>query len=138
MLAQATSDLFGYLTGIPALAQTTGLAVGGALPDPGDALVKLPAAWILFAGEETLEDERVGQPSVLGNGVLTFWVMLYIPYKGQADLLATQLPLLEAVKQAIHGQTASTGKRWQFQASHLVLINTDRMGYRLIFSVDSI
>ena len=69
---------------------------------------------------------------------LAYTVLLYVPYTSQTDLIATQLPLLETLISTVTGQTAPSGQRWFFNDFKLVLVNPDRLGYRISFLLDSI
>lgn len=139
-IANCAQDIFSKVSAIPALAQSTGLTVGGQEPDPGMTKIPLPAAWVLFS-EAT--NQNVGQlenlPPRLSNVLLQQTIMLHVPYKSQSDLITNQLPLLESVIQAIQGTTVgpsdAASQRWNLHSVKLVAINTDRQIFRLIFEL---
>ena len=138
-LSAAAHDLYTKIQAIPALASSTGLTVGGREPDPGLTQIPLPAAWILLS---QFDNENLGtllnRPPTVANVRALYGVMLYVPYKSQSDLIDNQLPLLEQVIAAIQGTPiANTGasQRWSLQSGKLVLLNTDRLGYHLVFEL---
>ena len=137
MIDLCASDLYTKVQAIPAIATATGLAVGGKSPDPGLTKMTLPAAWILFEAAQSTVDANSRVPSTNLPALLSFAVMLYVPYTGQQDLIANQLPLIELVAKTVHGTNTPTGQRWRFITAKLVLVNPDRMGYRLTFLVDA-
>ena len=138
MIAESINDLYGRLSAIPALASSIGLLVGGKAPDPGLAKMPLPAAWVLSDAASNTEDNRQSQVPLNVTSKLTYLVMLYVPYTSQQDLIANQFPLLELVINTVHGQTAPSGQRWYWKDYKLVLVNPDRLGYRVSFVLDSI
>ena len=137
MIDLCANDLYAKVQAIPAIAAATGLAVGGKSPDPGMTKMTLPAAWILFEQAQSTVDANSRLPSANLPALLSYAVMLYIPYIGQQDLITNQLPLVELVAKTVHGTDAPTGQRWRFTTAKLVLVNPDRMGYRLTFLVDA-
>jgi len=137
VIAESINDLYTRLQAIPALASSTGLLLGGKTPDPGLTKIPLPAAWVLHDGAQNTQDQRIGQVPINATTALQFAVMLYVPYSTQQDLIANQLPLLESIIAAIHGQTSPTGQRWYWARSKLVVLNPDRLGYHLTFLLDS-
>jgi hypothetical protein len=140
-LSAAAQDLYTKIQAIPALASSAGLVLGGKEPDPGMTKIPLPAAWILLS---QFDNENVGallnRPPTIANVRALYGVMLYLPYISQSDLITNQLPLLEQVIAAIQG-TAITGtgasQRWTLHSGKLVLLNTDRLGYHLIFELST-
>lgn len=138
-LAAAAQDIYTKLQAITALASSVGLAVGGQEPDPGMTKQPLPAAWVLVT-EATNENTGTltNRPPKLANVRLSVSVMLYVPYNSQSDLLTNQIPLLESVIQAIQGTEIANQtetQRWNFAGFKLVLLNTDRLGYRITFEL---
>ena len=137
MIDLCAADLYTKIQAIPAIASATGLAVGGKTPDPGLTKMPLPAAWILFDGATSTLDPNSRLPSTNLPAVLSYAAMLYVPYIGQQDLIANQLPLVELVAKTVHGTDAPTGQRWRFSTAKLVLVNADRMCYRINFLLDA-
>jgi hypothetical protein len=138
-LSAAALDLFTKIVAIPALATSTGLAIGGKEPDPGMTKIPLPAAWILLA---QFDNENLGsltnRPPTVANVRAQYGVFLYLPYKSQADLIANQLPLVEQVVQAVQGTPiANTGasQRWALASGKLAGVNTDRVIYHLAYEL---
>lgn len=137
MIAQAVQQLYTLLQAVPQLSTSIGLVIGGKAPDPGLTKVPLPAAWVLHDGAQNTQDMRMAQVPLNITTQLAYVVMLYVPYTSQQDLIDNQLPLLEQVITAVHGQTAPTGQRWFWRRSKLVLINPDRLAYHISFELDA-
>ena len=138
MIAENAADLYTKVQAIPALSASTGITLGGKAPDPGMTKIQLPAAWVLPDDGETVQDDRVGQLPRLANARLSYLVMLYLPYSSQSDLIANQFPLLEQVIATVNGTDAKSGQRWLWRSYKLVLVNPDRLGYRIEFNLHSI
>lgn len=137
MIAECANDLYTKVQAIPALSASSGLAVGGQSPDPGMTKVPLPAAWILAHSAKTNIPANNPVPFRVANVDMSYLVMLYVPYLGQSDLINNQLPLLQSVIKAVHGTDAPSGQRWRFDTYALGLVNTDRLGYKIQFVLDS-
>ncbi|MDA8258512.1 MAG: hypothetical protein M0Z99_23265 [Betaproteobacteria bacterium] len=134
MIAECTNDLFTKISAIPALAQSTGLMVGGQAPDAGMANVPLPAAWILPAKfQNKTADLEMNRPPQIINGVGTYAVELLVPFKSQSDLITNQLPLLEEVITAVHGTDSPSGQRWWLATFMLGAIETKYLAFNINF-----
>ena len=135
MIAECANDLFTKISGIPALSASTGLMVGGQIPDAGMANVPLPAAWILPAKWANKTDAvEMNQPPRIVNGIGTYAVELLIPFASQSDLITNQLPLLEEVIATVHGTTSPSGQRWWFAGYTLGAIEAKYLAYNINFS----
>ena len=136
MIAECAQDLLTKVQSIPALASSTGLALVGTLPDPGATKLTLPAAWILHKRAKNTRDAaaNIALPSTVAQTLLTYVVALYMP---TSNLIATQLPLMQAVLKAIHGTTAPSGQRWYWESHDLASFNEDRMIFPMFFSVNA-
>ena len=137
MIAQAISELYGYVGAVPGFA-SIGLLVGGKSPDPGLTKIPLPAAWLIHEGGKNTQ--AIASPNLPVNATtqLGFAVMVYVPYTSQTDLINNQFPLLESLIAAVHGQTSQvTGQRWYYAKHRLVLLNADRLGFHVSFVLDA-
>lgn len=132
-LAANLADIANKVRTVPALSANSGLALGGRGADPGLARVPLPAAWVLFHGDAD-DDEAASRPHARfipssQSLLLTVSLMIYVPYTSEADLLTVQLPLLRAVRGAIHATDAPSGHRWCYWGQTLRLVQPDKLGY---------
>lgn len=134
MIAECAQDLITKTQSISALAASTGLAIGGTIPDPGMTKIPLPAAWILHKRAKNTHDASVSLPSTLVQALLTYAVVLYLPTSNQISM---QLPLIQSVIKAIHGTTSPSGQRWYWESHDLSAFNPDKMIYPLFFSVNA-
>ncbi len=136
MIAECAQDLLTKVQSIPALASSTGLAIGGVLPDPGATKIALPAAWILHKRAKNTRDgaANIALPSTVAQALLTYVVALYVPTSNQ---IATQLPLMQSVLKAIHGTTGPSGQRWYWESHDLASFNVDRMIFPMFFSINA-
>jgi hypothetical protein len=139
-LAACAQDVFTKISALPALAQSTGLTVGGQEADPGLTKIPLPAAWVLFTGANNQNTGILeNRPPTLSNVLIEQTVMLHLPYESQSDLIAVQLPLMEAVINAIQGTPIGSAdvasQRWNFNSTKLVGLNPDRQIFRIIFEI---
>ncbi len=120
------SDLLTKLLAVPTM--SGGMAVGGKPPDPAMTKIPLPAAWVLL-GEDKADDVETALVPQFQSLLITYIVMIYVPYLSQADLINTQLPLLRAARSAIHATQAPNSVRWKYASQKLALVNVDRMAY---------
>ncbi|MDE2455663.1 MAG: hypothetical protein KGL43_18910 [Burkholderiales bacterium] len=141
MIAECITDLLAKIRTVGALATATALTIGGRSTDPGLVKVPLPAAWVTFARDMSDEPSydhgpRSGMvhqaPVVIG----TFAITLFVPYTTDADMLAIEYPLLEAVVAAIHATDAPSGFRWRYAGQRLALIYPDRIVYEQRYTLD--
>ena len=143
MIVENLQDLITKVTSIPALAASSGLAVGGKGTDPGMIKIPLPAAWIMYTKDEDDEDDG---PNGRGQRIvpavqtlcLTASVLIYLPYTDQDDLLTTQFPLLESVVKAIRGTPAPSGHRWRYLGQKLALVYPDRIAYEQHYTLTAV
>ncbi|OYV99040.1 MAG: hypothetical protein B7Z62_02055 [Deltaproteobacteria bacterium 37-65-8] len=128
------TDLVTKLETVTALATSSGMAVGGKAPDPALTKIPLPAAWVIL-GEDKADDIETGMIPTTQSVVITYIVMIYVPYLSQTDLINTQIPLMRAARSAIHATKAPNGNRWKYNGQKLALINVDRMAYEQRYTV---
>jgi hypothetical protein len=137
MIDLCAQSLYDLVQAIPAIANATGLAVGGKAPDPGMTKMTLPFAWVLAHAGVNTANPQLALPPTNIQAALTYVVMLYVPYLKQSDLITNQLPLLNQVIRAVHGKLSPTGNRWQWKMYRLGLVNPDRLGYSLEFFTET-
>ncbi len=137
VIAAAALDLYTKVQGVSALNLSAGLTVGGQVPDPGMTKIPLPGAWILLENGETTLDPSSRVVSLNLTGRLTYVVLLAVPYTSQTDLLDVQFPLVEEVIDAVHGKAAPSGMRWLWNKLKLLVVNGDRLVYRIEFVLDA-
>lgn len=131
MYSENAQHLFDLLQTVPTL--KSGLAVGGRADDPAMTKIPLPSAWVLLHNDEP---EPAGAMNPAGQVVKNiFVVVVYVPYISQADLIATQLPLLESVMKVVRGQQAPMGQKWRYEGQRLTLVNPDKLAYEQRYSV---
>lgn len=134
MYAENALNLLTLLETVPALAVNSGLAAGGRASDPSMIHIPLPCAWVIMADDKPNDPPTGSNPA--GQVVSTdYIVMLHVPYTSQADLLANQLPLLEAAVTAVRGKQSAKGQKWRYSGQKLVLVNPDRLVYEQRYSV---
>jgi hypothetical protein len=127
-------DIYEKLNSVPSLAGKVGLTTGGKQHDPSLANMPLPGAWAVLT---SLTAAGPKPPIVPKTQAMQcgFSVMLFVAYGLQSDLVANQYPIISKVIAAVSGQEAPTGVRWCFEDMKAILINPDRLGYELRFSI---
>jgi hypothetical protein len=130
------TDIYTKLATVPALATAVGFAIGGRTSDPALTKIPLPAAWVLLMSDRATDPDTgtVMQTQVL---LVEYAVLLYVPYNSQADLIATQFPLLRAARTAIHATTAPNKYRWKYIGQKLTVVNPDRMCYEQRYAISA-
>lgn len=144
MIAENVGDFIAKLVTVPALANSSGLALGGKGVDAGLRQVALPCAWVMYAKDDA-DEEPFGsgghQPGLVASpGVMkvTISILIYLPYSDQVDLLTIQFPLLETVVKAIHGTRAPSGHRWRYLGQKLALVYPDRIAYEQHYTLTAL
>jgi phage gp37-like protein len=136
MIAEQAQDLYSKIVSVPGLAGSVGLALGGKATDPNLAKVSLPAAWVVFTGDKPIEPDYPVVPKIQ-SVLVSFSVMVFVAYDSQSDLISNQYPLLDSCVTAVHGTDSPAGTRWKFEGRSCKLINPDRLGYELKFTVNA-
>jgi hypothetical protein len=140
VIAEMAVDLLAKVQSVPSLETSASLSIGGRSTDPGLLKVPLPAAWVSLKTDQTDEQDYTHGP---GSGLIlpsqrmmgTWAVMVFIPYIDDADLLATQFPLLEAVANAVHSTTTPAGFAWRYIGQRIALVYPDRLAYEQRFTL---
>lgn len=127
-------DLYEKLNALPILAGKVGLTTGGKKQDPAMSTLPLPGAWAVLTSLMVVGPKLPIAPKTQAMQC-GFSVMLFIAYGTQADLVNNQYPIISKVIAAVSGQEAPTGVRWAFEDMKAILINPDRLGYELRFSI---
>lgn len=137
MIADNAKALIDLLRTVPALAQNVGLTLGGQTPDPSLSKIALPAAWVLHTGDKPTDPDDAIVPAVQGVR-FHYVVAIYLPYVSQSDMLNVQFPLLEAVINAVRGQTAPSGHRFAYAGQRITLINPGRITYEQTYTLQAV
>jgi len=130
-------QLYTLVSGVTKLANSTGTSVSTTYPDPTSVSIPLPAAWIAYAGsvpQDKIQGGVVPKQLSLKN---IFVVMVYLDNtQGQDALINAQLPILDAVVEAIRGVEATATKfRFNFEGQRLHSVTAARLAYEQRYSV---
>ena len=134
-------DLLARIRTIPELENSCGMTVGGRADDPGMTNVPLPAAWIMHARDDVIEDPKGADDSgsalvpVVESVQYSTSVLIYVPYTTEAELLDLWFPLLNSVKRAIHAKPAPNGSRWRYMGQKLAIVHPKRLAYEQHYSL---
>lgn len=136
MISELAQNLIAKVSSVPALGNRVGMASAGGATDPSMKTVPLPAAWLLYAGDDIVSADDAGLLAEDINFRFTLSVM--VSYKDQADIINNQLPLLEAIARSASGKDSTNfALRWKYQGAQLVDIFEDRLVYELGFMVSA-
>jgi phage gp37-like protein len=135
MLAELAQDLVDKLKTVSGLESRVGLAVGGREGDPLMTKVALPAAWVVYRGDEAIDDTTRGR--CVATVRTTFIVKVLVEYKSGLDLTSVQFPLVESIIKTING-TKPTGllttTGWKYEGQTIDEIETNRLVYDQIYT----
>lgn len=153
MIAECAADLLARVQGVSALAERSSISLGGHSIDPGLLKIPLPAAWVMYGGDQP-DEAPYGTSGQGGYGLvpaaqvmLSNWrVVVYVAYTSDADLLTNQFPLLEAVAKAVKTAVtdpsgdivAPSGHRWRYTGQKLALVYNDRLAYEQHYTLDMV
>jgi hypothetical protein len=140
VIAEAAADIMAKVRTVSGLEINTSLTVGAKSGDPGLVKIPLPAAWIVF-GKEINDDQSYTHGPA--HGVISaqptlalFAVTIFMPYTTDAEMLATQYPMLDAVVAAVHATAFAptvvedeSKFYWRFAGQSAVFRYADKLAY---------
>lgn len=135
MLGELAADLVNKLKTVTELESRVGLAVGGRQGDPLMTSVALPAVWVVFRGDEAIDDTTRGR--CVATVRTTFIVKVLVEYKSGLDLTSVQFPFVESIIKKINGTTPTgllTTTGWKYEGQTIDEIGSNRLVYDQIYS----
>jgi hypothetical protein len=135
MIAENIAALLAAVQTVPALAQSAGLQVGGESIDPAMIKIALPAAWVLHASDRATAEADAAFIAVPQALQINYFVVVFLPYVSQSDLLATQFPLLESIIAAVRGVQAPDGTQFAYRGQRITGLNPGRITYEQTYSL---
>lgn len=126
-----TQHLVDTVSSVSAFGGRVGLAVGGQDLDPINRELTRPAAWVIYIGDDQVSGNTVTPCSTVK---MNFIVKILVDYDNEASLIATHLPLLHQVVQAVQGGQPVTGAKWLYEGQGLEEL-TDRMVWNQQYSI---
>lgn len=141
-LAASLVDLIAV---VPELGGRVGTTLAGGSADPTMSSIEIPAAWVVFDGNQDLSqgDGRTAADSRYQSLLCTFRAVVVLPYGlGEADFVENQLKLLDDIASAVRGETPDTGngpgaRPWLYQGCSLLGVEPDRVMYNMTFQTQS-
>jgi hypothetical protein len=137
MISELTQDLINKIKSVSALQNRVGAAVGGTEADPTMSQAPCPYAWVIYGGSQPTGDSMAEGGRKYRMTMYDFTAVVGITYGiSDTDLLNNQLPVLEAIQQAVAGTEAiKYADLWEYKGEDLAKIEPDRMIYQLKFSI---
>lgn len=117
--------------------QRVGLTVGGTQSDPLLSSVQMPAAWVIFVGDQVQELNDQGEcgPYVRFN----FAVKVLVDNTSETSLTSINMPLLEEIISVVNAQTSIVGaKKWRYEGQSINEISGQRLVFEQRYSVTAI
>ena len=144
MIAESIADLLARVRSVPVLATSTGLFLAGKGADPTLQGISMPGANVVFTQDQVDEDPYT--PSGRGPGrvpaqeviLSTHSVFIYLQNTNETDLLAVQLPVIEAVILAVKANGLPSPKSrhgWRYIGQRYVLL-PDRLIYEQRYTLN--
>lgn len=140
MIGELAQDLISRIKAIPsqkfgAAVPRVGLAVGGKNVDPLITTAQRPCAWVIYIGDENLDDTENCGPFMRFN----FIVKVIIDYKNETDLITTQFPLLEEIIAQVNGVNGPAGaKSWRYEGQTIDELTGERIVFDQRYSITAI
>lgn len=140
MIGELAQDLVDRIKAIPsqkfgASVPRVGLAVGGKNIDPLVTIADRPCAWVIYVGDENLDEDESCGPFIRFN----FIVKVIIDYSNGNDLITTQFPLLEEIVSQLNGVKGPLGaKSWRYEGQTLDELTGERMVFDQRYSITAI
>lgn len=117
--------------------QRVGLTVGGTESDPTLSSVQMPAAWIIFVGDQAIDANDQGDcaPYIRYN----FAVKVLVDNTSESALTSISMPLLEEIISVVNSQASVVGaKKWRYEGQSIDEISGQRLVFEQRFSVTAI
>lgn len=135
MISELALDLINKIKQVPELQNQVGLVPGGTESDPQLTKAPLPYGWITYDASAPFDSDGVGRKH--RQEIYGFSVLLGIAYgNSESDLLNNSFPIIEAITQAVYGQdSVPRADLWDYHGCECILKQTDRLIFRLHFSV---
>lgn len=134
MIAELAQDLITNLKTVTALNNRVGLAVGGRTIDPLMEKVIKPACWVIYMGDETINETDEGQCVLYTR--MNFVVKVLVDYASELDLITNQYPILENIISAVNATTGPIGsKKWKYEGQSVDEIASNRLVFDQRYSI---
>ena len=141
MIGELAADLVAKIKQIPSFGvspnQRVGLSVGGTQSDPTISSVTLPAVWVVYTGNQTLDTSDEGQcnPHVRE----TFVLKILVDNTSESSLVSINMPLLEEIVSVVNAQNSILGaKKWRYEGQSIDEISGQRLVFEQRYSVVTI
>lgn len=130
-------DIVDTIKTVPELGNRVGLAVGGRDIDPINLDLPHPAAWIVFTGVPVVDSSPSAPRNVAV--IYNFEVKILTDYGVEAQMISTDLPLLEKIIETVKGSEVSglPYHKWEFGGMVLEELNPDRLVWNISFSIST-
>ncbi len=144
MIAENAADFSARFMTVTEFEGRVAFGLGGHGTDPGLTAIPLPAAWLNFSSDVVDEapfghsQARPGMVPEVELVLASFTAAIYLPYVDEADLIATQYPLLEACIKAVKANQGQSpgGFRWRYVGQKLALLYPDRLAYEQHYTLN--
>ncbi len=122
------SNKFGTTT------KRVGLAVGAKSIDPTLQKVQMPAAWVVFIGDQNQSTSDQGEcPAFIKT---EFIIKVFMEYTTESDLVTNQYPLLEELINTINARQGPIGaKKWKYEGQTLDELTGNRIVFDQRYSI---
>lgn len=139
MIADLSSDLITATKSIASAKFGTapirvGLAVGAKSIDPTLQKIALPAAWVVFIGDQNQSNLDQGEcPAFVKT---EFVIKVFLEYSTESDLITNQYPLLEELITTINARQGPAGsKKWKYEGQTLDELTGNRIVFDQRYSI---
>lgn len=135
MIGELAQNLINSISTVTALGGRVGAVVGGTATDPTMSEAPVPFAWVIFGGDEPMNDAEGGQKYQRVR--YNFSVVVAIEYGlSEADFMNEQLAVLEEIQMAVRGtQGHNYSDLWQYEGQELQTVFPNRLVYNMHFSI---
>lgn len=139
MIAEFAEDLVDKIGSVTGLSGKVGTAVGGTDVDPLMLQAPVPFAFVIFNGDQSLDEQPDGRRYQLVR--YNFLVGVHQEYATtsgwQDTMMSTNYPLLDNVRKAIHGTGCQekTNLLWEYGGQDLIYQDQGRQIYIQQYSI---
>lgn len=130
-----SQDIVAKVNSVAEFDGRVGLAVGGKQHDPTNQQITMPAAWVIYTGDDLIAGSQMN-PQVQ-NYTCNFVVKILVNYADETSLSTVELPLLHKVAKVVQGSepTNYPGFVWSYDGQGLESLDPDRMVWQQQYSI---
>ena len=137
MIPELTTDLLTKVKSVTELQNRVSLTLGAGDIDPLMQAITIPAAWILFSGDQNVDQSQDARHR--SKQKYHFAVYVIIGYgTDESDMIDNQYPILDTVSKSVAGTdilVTPVIMKWKYEGQAVIHAGADRLVYEQRYSI---